>query len=318
MSVLVDSTGQIWMGVGGHGLLRWLGYREWEHWTIADGLQSPIVWSVLRDRRGNIWVGDDRGLNVKSAAAARFHPVAQSLAMPHSASSVLLKIATEASGPAAARGLSSASIPLPLAIRRYSGIPATHQIYADSHNRIWVSTEQGVYVIDDARTSISAHKSGTGSINSSDVYRIVEDKSGTLWAASLSGLFYEQQGDWKPALSLRTTASSTDSQILTRLRTGLYGLFPTLPTRGISASIEIALLLPNPSSRPAPLLFTLSSPAPMRLGICGLGRITASTSSMGIPGDSIAPPTVCSGTTSTPRLFSPILTEASGSAPVRV
>jgi diguanylate cyclase (GGDEF)-like protein len=201
MSVLVDSTGQIWMGVGGHGLLRWLGYREWEHWTIADGLQSPIVWSVLRDRRGSIWVGDDRGLSVKSASDTRFHPVGQSLG---DAALSIFGLAEDRDGgiwACSGTGLVFRVDPVTLAIRRYSGIPATHQIYADSHNQIWISTEQGIYAIDDARTSIHAHKSGTGPINSSDVYRIIEDKSGTLWAATLSGLFYEQQGDWKPALS---------------------------------------------------------------------------------------------------------------------
>jgi diguanylate cyclase (GGDEF)-like protein len=195
LSLLTDRTGQIWMGIGGHGLLRWLGYRAWENWTTSEGLQNPIVWSVLRDHQGRLWVGDDHGLSTKAPADTRLR------AVTHSQGNAVLGLTEDRDGriwACSGNGLVFRVDPGTLAIRRYTGIPATHQIYADSHNRIWISTEQGIYVIDDARSATTAHPSGTGAILSSNVYRIVGDKSGRLWAATLSGLFYEDHGDWKP------------------------------------------------------------------------------------------------------------------------
>ncbi len=61
--VLQDREGSLWLGLYGGGLARWVGYKEWEAWTKADGLSNSSVWAVRRDRSGTLWIASDYGLN---------------------------------------------------------------------------------------------------------------------------------------------------------------------------------------------------------------------------------------------------------------
>ncbi|MBV8894950.1 MAG: response regulator [Acidobacteriaceae bacterium] len=58
--VLVDHEGNVWFSLLGHGLCRWLGYREWEHWNADNGLRNAVVWSVMRDVKDRLWIGSER------------------------------------------------------------------------------------------------------------------------------------------------------------------------------------------------------------------------------------------------------------------
>jgi signal transduction histidine kinase/CheY-like chemotaxis protein/streptogramin lyase len=60
---LIDREGSIWIGMNGAGLAKWLGYKEWESWSEAEGLSHDIVWSIARDSGGVLWVGTGDGLN---------------------------------------------------------------------------------------------------------------------------------------------------------------------------------------------------------------------------------------------------------------
>src|SRR5260370_7572002 len=62
-SVLVDREGSIWVALRGWGVARWLGYQQWEGWTVAEGLSSDIIWAITRDKAGDLCVGTNLGLN---------------------------------------------------------------------------------------------------------------------------------------------------------------------------------------------------------------------------------------------------------------
>src|SRR5262249_51654372 len=51
-----------WVGFGGSGLGRWIGYDEWETWTRAEGLRNDHVRSVFQDEAGITWAGANSGL----------------------------------------------------------------------------------------------------------------------------------------------------------------------------------------------------------------------------------------------------------------
>ena len=61
-SVFQDREGSLWVGVAGSGLARWKGYRQWESYTEAEGLGNANVWAIVRDARGTLWAGNDKGL----------------------------------------------------------------------------------------------------------------------------------------------------------------------------------------------------------------------------------------------------------------
>jgi ligand-binding sensor domain-containing protein len=61
-SVLRDREGSIWLGLAGHGLARWKGYREWEGFTAASGLDSELIYAILPLGNGTVLVGTEDGL----------------------------------------------------------------------------------------------------------------------------------------------------------------------------------------------------------------------------------------------------------------
>ena len=65
-SVTSDSSGCLWIGTRGEGLLRVSGIGEnatVRRYTRNDGLSSDFVQSIFEDTEQNIWVGTQNGLN---------------------------------------------------------------------------------------------------------------------------------------------------------------------------------------------------------------------------------------------------------------
>ena len=65
-SVASDSSGCLWIGTRGQGLLRVSGLEEnstVRRYTRNDGLSSDFVQSIFEDSEQNIWVGTENGLN---------------------------------------------------------------------------------------------------------------------------------------------------------------------------------------------------------------------------------------------------------------
>ncbi|HVH87576.1 MAG TPA: two-component regulator propeller domain-containing protein, partial [Terriglobales bacterium] len=62
-TLFVDREGSLWIGLVGHGILRWVGQDKWEGYTVADGLSNDLIWSVMRDHTGKLWIGTESGLD---------------------------------------------------------------------------------------------------------------------------------------------------------------------------------------------------------------------------------------------------------------
>lgn len=73
-SLVIDRKGSLWIGSRGDGLrrvpdpsrIRGVAVAQFgpeaEQFTENDGLLSNVIWDLLEDREGNIWVASDRGL----------------------------------------------------------------------------------------------------------------------------------------------------------------------------------------------------------------------------------------------------------------
>jgi ligand-binding sensor domain-containing protein len=60
-STLQDQAGNLWFGTTGEGVYRYDG-KKFTQFTTKDGLNSNIVWVILEDKTGNIWIGTNQGL----------------------------------------------------------------------------------------------------------------------------------------------------------------------------------------------------------------------------------------------------------------
>jgi len=61
VALLVDQQGVVWAGTWGGGLARFDG-KEWQNFTVADGLPGNHVFMLYEDDDGVIWIGTSNGL----------------------------------------------------------------------------------------------------------------------------------------------------------------------------------------------------------------------------------------------------------------
>lgn len=68
-----DRLGYIWIGTEGDGLYKFdKKTNNLDHFTVANGLSSNIIQSVLEDIENNLWIGTNFGLNVYDANTNSF------------------------------------------------------------------------------------------------------------------------------------------------------------------------------------------------------------------------------------------------------
>jgi len=65
-----DAEGVFWMATRGHGLVKWdRNEKAYRQFTVSDGLSSNVVYTILEDDHGNLWIGSDYGLMKFNKAA---------------------------------------------------------------------------------------------------------------------------------------------------------------------------------------------------------------------------------------------------------
>ena len=74
-ALLFDAEGSLWLGAGGRGVYRWVGYGQVDHWRRADGLPSNVVMSMLQDASGRLWATTREGVAWFDEPQRRFVPL---------------------------------------------------------------------------------------------------------------------------------------------------------------------------------------------------------------------------------------------------
>jgi ligand-binding sensor domain-containing protein len=60
-TILIDPDGTMWVGTGGAGLWR-LRNGRWFVYTIRNGMFDDVMWRILDDRLGHLWMSSNRGI----------------------------------------------------------------------------------------------------------------------------------------------------------------------------------------------------------------------------------------------------------------
>jgi diguanylate cyclase (GGDEF)-like protein len=71
-AITEDREGAYWIGLGGAGIQRWIGRKNWSSWTQAEGLPDNVVWSEARDKRKRLWIGTNNGVAMWDPQADRW------------------------------------------------------------------------------------------------------------------------------------------------------------------------------------------------------------------------------------------------------
>ena len=63
VSMTVDRDGTVWCGTWGGGLARFDG-KNWQNYTMSDGLPGNLVFMLHRDQSGKLWIGTNNGIGI--------------------------------------------------------------------------------------------------------------------------------------------------------------------------------------------------------------------------------------------------------------
>lgn len=152
-----DKAGNIWFTSNGEGIYRYNG-THFHNFTVADGLDNNIVYSILEDKSGTIWAGTKTGLNRYDGKT--FTPV---------------KLTTPI------------SFNLPHLPATPSKENAVWSIMQDSKGTLWFGTDDAVYCYDGKNFSFflaNYNILNKDQLKLKAIFSILEDKNGHIWFGS--------------------------------------------------------------------------------------------------------------------------------------
>jgi signal transduction histidine kinase/CheY-like chemotaxis protein/streptogramin lyase len=194
-----DREGSMWIGTAEVGLFRWRGFKDWEGFTQAQGLNRNRISSIAIDSQGSLWAGSNLGLN-------RFHRAAKrwtSLLLPKSIPVRDLRSTPDghlwvASGREGLFRLNPLSGQL-LAIPASSGLDSLDplSLFRDREGTLWVCTSAGLYRLVKSGPEPRFEKLYSDVLPARAAYAAAFDPQGRLWIAGRAGLWQLKDGAWK-------------------------------------------------------------------------------------------------------------------------
>jgi len=214
-TVFRDREGNIWLGLLGSGLARWLGYNEWQSWTDREGLSRSSVTSLagenLADASGTLWAATQGGLDY-----AQFRD--GQLAWKHRTIPGLEKIRTVVSGAEGTLWIGAGDEtglirfdPRSGRLQRIGIAQGSSEdlqnLMADHEGRVWVSTTRGLY-----ESTAGSH---FRQVSSERFAMTAEDRNGGIWAAGDSGLARLSGKQWTRYTAADGLKGSAIAQVAT-------------------------------------------------------------------------------------------------------
>jgi diguanylate cyclase (GGDEF)-like protein len=194
---LLDSEGNIWLGMNGLGIWRWRNYDHLESWTRAQGLVSDKIWSLLRDPHGRLLLGTSNGCQMLDERAG--HVVECPVeGLPHRA---LRAMAVDRASSiwwgfnngeiwVSRAGDARAHLIFPAAVDR----PEISQMYFDRAGLGWVAAlDGGLFQLDPNAPRLEKVELPG---DRERIYDFAEDSLGRLWVAGSTGLFRKDAKQW--------------------------------------------------------------------------------------------------------------------------
>jgi ligand-binding sensor domain-containing protein len=201
-SVLQDREGSVWLGLAGHGLAKWLGYGEWEHFNSDSGLGSDLAYEVAPAGRDAFLAGTDAGLFLGRRTAKGWDwkretqigdtPIHTVRPDGHGR----LWLGTEGKG-AARLDMRTGKVEW-FGPEQGLTVASPYTITLDRENRVWAASVTGLFVSDAPTGSSGAlrFRPVDGILGSTFCLALVEAANGDIWAGAKDGLFRLSNGKW--------------------------------------------------------------------------------------------------------------------------
>ena len=197
-TVAADREGSIWIGITGGGVMRWLGYQEWESFTESEGLPGDLVYDIVGNRQDGIWVATSNGVSL--GTYQKEHWDWRSISLP--GVDVVKGLARDAAGnlwvapdspqllQLSPTGVRKARIALPNVL--------PWSVTVDSTGVVWIGTNQGLYTLAPGATEVEAVPLPAEDQEQRQraVMKVVETRLGEIWVASYRGLYRRHEGQW--------------------------------------------------------------------------------------------------------------------------
>ncbi|HXE31807.1 MAG TPA: diguanylate cyclase [Terriglobales bacterium] len=195
--IAVDRQGQIWMGLAGHGLARWLGYGDWESWTTDDGLASSTTWAVLQSAPDTVWVASEQGVDRINPLTGKLQPFDALGADGRQAVRFVQQTTDGHVWFVNRSGAVDEFDPKSQSLRRYPRLLSGHILdaMADRENHLWIASSTGLFVIHGDRGDRWTQIQDSG-FDTSFFYAIEQSAAGELWCSGRTGLFHFHDGHW--------------------------------------------------------------------------------------------------------------------------
>jgi signal transduction histidine kinase/CheY-like chemotaxis protein/streptogramin lyase len=200
--ILRDHEGGIWISFLGDGVVRWLGYEEWEGWTKSDGLNSNAVWCLRRDSNGLLWAGTDSGINFFDAARGKW------ISLGGEAGKRLgrvMRFSQERNGSFYAASQLLGIVRIDSRRRAYEviGKPARQPIqvlyetFLDKDGMLWIGTTSGLFTAQPDKPLLWTPVTVDARSREETIYSVSQDSAGRIWAAGSEGVLWLQEGRWQ-------------------------------------------------------------------------------------------------------------------------
>ncbi len=173
--MLQDKAGNIWFGTTGEGVYRYDG-NSFTQFTVKDGLNFNVIWSIFEDKTGIIWFGTADGVCRYDGKKFTVMPIFETNSnTPFSYNSHKNKISVNSYG-------------------NPSEENSVWSIIQDKAGTIWFGTTDGIYTYDGKSFTHFLHNDGI--VNNTrvaikKVESILVDKTGKIWfgGRGTNGLF---------------------------------------------------------------------------------------------------------------------------------
>ncbi len=193
---LQDREGSLWVGLLGRGLVRWVGYQEWEAFTSDSGLGSDIVYETLPLPDGTVWAVTEGGL----FHGAKAHDVWTWRRQPQLGTISIHSIRPDKAGRlwlgTESKGAARFN-PVTDQVEWFTdkqGLNGKnpYTLTLDSRNRIWAVTERGLFVADLGALRFRRVEQ----VPEIQTWAVIEAANGDIWVGSTRGLFRLSGSVW--------------------------------------------------------------------------------------------------------------------------